>query len=79
MASRPIVMLGGALLGAALGAAMGAAMGRPGFGATWGTVGGAAGGFGSYGQLAAARQQVFDSALAQCLSLNGYQVLGVGQ
>lgn len=69
----------GALLGAALGAALGASVGRAGMGAAAGTVGGAAGGLGSYGQLAAERQRVFNQALAGCLALKGYQVIGVGQ
>lgn len=71
--------VGGALLGATFGAALGAAMGNAGYGATIGTVGGAAGGLGSYGDLAAQRQQTFNHALARCLSLKGYQVLGIGQ
>jgi outer membrane lipoprotein SlyB len=71
--------VGGALIGAALGAALGAAMGNAGYGATIGTVGGAAGGLGTYGEATAERQRVFNAALAQCLSLKGYQVLGVGQ
>lgn len=71
--------LGGALLGAALGAAVGASMGHAGYGATIGTVGGAAGGMGGYAQLTAERQRVFNGALAQCLGLKGYQVLGVSE
>jgi hypothetical protein len=70
--------IGGAALGAVAGVVLGSAFGSAGLGVAIGTAaGGVASGLGAYEGSETEKRTIFHQAITSCLTLKGYQVLGL--